>query len=136
MDIASRVEQQGGFGMGPARFVVKACWEATWEPEDGWCRDNAHQRLVDECRTRHLEISPRKLLASNIDQQQPEKLQQGLDAKQAVCNGYHAGLKKHVSIDPIHPDLDFCSTGQAVIQCEMISDYYARDDGNEIQVSM
>ncbi len=126
---ASRVEKLRGFGTGPARFMVKACWEATWEPECRLCQDDAHQRLIDEYRATHLEVPPRKLWASNIDQQQPVSLQQGLNAKQAVCNAYHAGLKErlHISIDPINPDLDIHSTGQAVVQCEMISDCYAQD---------
>ncbi len=66
------------------------------------------------------------------------KLQQGLNAKQAACNAYHAGLKErlHISIDPINPDLDIRSTGQAVIQCEMISDCYAQDGDNETQETM
>ncbi len=106
--------------------MVKACWEATWEPEYRLCQDDAHQRLIDDYRATHLEVPPRKLWASNIDQQQPVSLQQGLNARQAACNAYHAGLKErlHISIDPINPDLDIHSTGQAVVQCEMISDCY------------
>ncbi len=61
-----------------------------------------------------------------------------MNAKQAVCNAYHAGLKERlqISIDPINPDLDIHSTGQAVVQCEMISDCYAQDAENEIQETM
>ncbi len=58
-----------------------------------------------------------------------------LNTQQAACNAYHAGLKErvHISIDSINPDLDIHSTGQAVVQCEMISDCYAQDADNEIQ---
>ncbi len=55
---ASRVEKLRGFGTGPARFMVKACWEATWEPECRLCQDDAHQRLIDEYRAMHLEVPP------------------------------------------------------------------------------
>ena len=135
---ASRVEKLRGFGTGPAKFMVKACWEATWEPEGRLCQDDAHQRLIDEYRATHLDVPPRKLWASNIDQQQPVLLQQGLNAKQPVCNAYHAGLKERlqISIDPINLDLDIHSTGQAVVHCEMISDCYAQDAENEIQETM
>ena len=135
---ASRVEKLRGFGTGFARFMVKACWEATWEPECRLCQDDAHQRLIDEYRAMHLEVSPRKLWASNIDQQQPISLQQGLNAKQAACNAYHARLKERlqISIDPINPDLDIHSKGEAVVQCEMISDCYAQDVENESQETM
>ncbi len=127
---ASRVEKLRGFGTGPATFTVKACWEATGEPEDRMCQDDAHENLVTEYRAMHIDVPPRKLWASNIDQQQPAKLQQGFNAKQASCNAHHAGLKErlHISTDPINPDLvdlDIHATGQAAIQCEMISECYA-----------
>ncbi len=135
---ASKVEKLRGFGTGPARFMVKASWEATWEPEDRLCQDDAHRNLVNEYRAMHLDVPPRKLWASNIDQQQPVKLQQGLNAKQAAYNAYNAGLKERlrISTDPINPDLDIHATGQAAIQCEMISDCYAQDGDNETQGTM
>ncbi len=71
----------------------------------------------------------------SIYSEQPVKLLQGLNAKQAACNAYHAGVKErsHIGIDPINPHLDIRSTGQAAIQCEMISDCYAQDGDNETQ---
>ncbi len=70
---ASRVAKLRGFGMGAASFMVKACWEATWEPEFRLCQDDAHQRLIDDYRATHLEVPPKKMWASNIDQQQCNK---------------------------------------------------------------
>ncbi len=135
---ASKIEKLRGFGTGPARFMVKASWEATWEPEDRLCQDDAHRNLVNEYRAMHLDIPPRKLWASNIDQQQPMKLQQGLNAKQAACNAYHAGFKERLRIStaPINPDLDIHATGQAAIQCEMMPDCYAQDGDNETRGTM
>jgi len=42
----------------------------------------------------------------------------------------------HISIDPSNPDLAIRSTGQAVIQCEMISACYAQDSDNESPETM
>ncbi len=114
---APRVEKlRGDSGTGPARFMFKACWEATWEPEYRLYHDDSHRCLIDDYRATHLKVPPRKLWVSDIDQQQPVLLEQGLNAKQAACNVYHEGSKErlHISIDPINPDLDIHSTGVAV----------------------
>ena len=31
---ASKTEKLKGYGRGPAKYLVKASWEDTWEPED------------------------------------------------------------------------------------------------------
>ena len=96
-------------------------------------RHAPHQIRVDEYRRINLECSPTKLRAQNIDGDQCTRLQQGLDAMTKPCNAYHEALKTHllISLDPINPDPDMVATGSATIQCEHISDCYAKEPPTE-----
>ena len=101
------------FGFGPARFLVEASWQPTWEPEARLCEDTSHQEMVDKYRRNNLEYSPTRLQAQNIDKDQCKRLQQGLDAVTRPCNAYHEALKTHlhISLDPINPDFDVVARG-------------------------
>ena len=120
-------------GFGPARFLIEVSWQSTWEPEARLCEQAPHQELVDEYRRNNLECSPTKLQAQNIDGDQRTRLQQGLDAMTRPCNAYHEAFKTHlhISLDPINPDFDIVATGSATIQCENISDCYAKEPPTE-----
>ena len=49
------------------------------------------------------------------------------------CNAYHEALKTHlhISLDPINPDFAIVASGLATIQCEGISDCYAKEPPTE-----
>ena len=80
-----------------------------------------------------LESLPTKLQAHNIDGDQCIRLQQGLDAMTRPYNAYQEALKirLHISLDRINPDFDIVATGSATIQCEDISDCYAKEPPTE-----
>ena len=101
------------FGFGPARFLVEASWQPTWEPEARLCEHTPHQEMVDEYRRNNLECLPTRLQAQNIDKGHCRRLQQGLDAMTRPCNAYHEALKTHlhISLDPINPDFDVVARG-------------------------
>ena len=122
-----------GYGGGPARLMVEASWNPTWEPEARLLEHRAHADLIQRYREANLDGTPSKLMAHNIDEQQCPRLQQGLDAEEAPCNADHRGLKDnlHIDLDPIHPDLDIVPAGTPVIQCEEMSDCYAKDETEE-----
>ncbi len=106
-------------------FRLFAAWLLAYVASRAHCRWGHHGKM-------HIKFLKLFLCCIAIS------LQQGLNAKQAVCNAYHASLKERlqISIDPINPDLDIHPTGQAVFQCQMISDCYAQDAENEIQDTM
>ena len=130
---ASSTREFSQLGFGPARFLVEASWQPTWEPEARLCEHTPHQEMVDKYRRNNLECSPTRLQAQNIDKDQCTRLQQGLDAITRPCNAYHEALKTHlhISLDLINPDFDIVATGSATIQCENISDCYAKEPPTE-----